>query len=327
MEEDNLQASDFYSDSRAHYSYHESVLKDDHMIHQIRDVISFNPLQIRDKVILEIGSGPGVFAMLAARGGAHHVYAWEPSILSIYSKEIIKKNGYDDFITVLSGSLEEIKISEPIDIIFTSSFGPCLLWASVFPDFIKARNLFQRPDHPLILLPTIAKLQIAGYSPPMTGIPQIFWNNVYGFNFQPIAEAERHEAMIADISSSRFHTNLCTFIEMDLNTVDINVFNELEGDFELIAKEDFVLYGLSISFEVIFKTGKREVVYSTSPFAPPSHYSLFVCQVPNPFKLQQNTTIKGHITITNSKTDVQILTVKLNMQIQEEKHEYYFVMK
>jgi tRNA G37 N-methylase Trm5 len=47
-------------------------------------VPSFNPLQILDRIILDIGSdaGAGLFSLLTVRARARHVDCWELSIQS-----------------------------------------------------------------------------------------------------------------------------------------------------------------------------------------------------------------------------------------------------
>lgn len=325
MEEDILQANEFYHNPRSHYSVHEAALKDVEFIHKIRDVISFNPTQIKGKIVLEIGSNVGVFSMLAARVGAKHVYAWEPTILATYSREIIKINGYENLISIITDKIEQMQINDVPDIIFTSSFGPCLLWSSVFLDFIKARDIFKKrmPQ----LLPSIAQLGIAGYAPPNEEVPQNFWSDVYGFNFRPIAEDESKESFIIEVPPERVHTNVSIFARFDLNTVNIETISSPSGSFEITAEQNFILYGFAIFFEVIFKTAYRDIIYSTSPFSPPSHYSQFVCRLPNPIQMKKGEKIAGVIYISTSLSLSQCLKTQISFNFNSQSYDLDFYLK
>lgn len=63
-------------------------------------------------MVLDIGAGTGILSMFAARSGAKHVYAVENAEIAIFAREIIKRNGFEDKITVLKGKMEEIEIPE-----------------------------------------------------------------------------------------------------------------------------------------------------------------------------------------------------------------------
>jgi hypothetical protein len=50
-------------------------------------VLSYNRVQLRDKTIIDIGSGTGVFSLLAAS----HVYALEPSVQLVASRAVVPR--------------------------------------------------------------------------------------------------------------------------------------------------------------------------------------------------------------------------------------------
>ncbi len=65
------------------------------------------------KLVLDIGTGSGLLAMLAARAGAAHVYACEENpMLAETAREIIAANGFADRITVFARSSEDL---DPVD--------------------------------------------------------------------------------------------------------------------------------------------------------------------------------------------------------------------
>ncbi|MEE4451359.1 50S ribosomal protein L11 methyltransferase [Novosphingobium resinovorum] len=85
-------------------------------------------------VVLDIGAGTGVFAMLAVRAGASHVIACErdPHVARAAS-EAIARNGFADRITVLPVDSRELQVgrdlAEPADV---------LLWDNLANNFLGA---------------------------------------------------------------------------------------------------------------------------------------------------------------------------------------------
>ena len=63
-------------------------------------------------IVLDIGTGSGLLAMMAARAGAKHVYACEAHpILAEMAKTIIADNGYSEQITVIAKQSTDISLS------------------------------------------------------------------------------------------------------------------------------------------------------------------------------------------------------------------------
>lgn len=68
--------------------------------------------------VLEAGCGTGLFSLLAARLGAKHVHAVEPTALIEVAKEVAKYNGLLDRISFHEGRLEDLS-PQPVDLAFS----------------------------------------------------------------------------------------------------------------------------------------------------------------------------------------------------------------
>lgn len=68
-----------------------------------------------DSVVLEIGTGTGILAMMAARAGAHHVYTLEivPAIAEA-ARANIAANGYGDRITVITADAMDVRVGDQL---------------------------------------------------------------------------------------------------------------------------------------------------------------------------------------------------------------------
>lgn len=67
-----------------------------------------------DRVVVEVGCGTGVFSVLAARLGASHVYALEPTDLWTTARDLVRANGLEDRVTVLPRSVEDVCAAPPL---------------------------------------------------------------------------------------------------------------------------------------------------------------------------------------------------------------------
>lgn len=60
-----------------------------------------------------------------------------------YAREIVKKNGYEDRITILQGKIEEVKLPvEKVDIIISEWMGYFLLYESMLDCVLWARDKY-----------------------------------------------------------------------------------------------------------------------------------------------------------------------------------------
>src|SRR5258707_1531325 len=61
-------------------------------------------------VVVEIGTGPGIFAVLACQLGASWVYAIEPSEIIQVARQVATANGYAGKIVLYERVSDEVKI-------------------------------------------------------------------------------------------------------------------------------------------------------------------------------------------------------------------------
>ena len=74
-------------------------------------------------VVAEIGTGTGIFALLACRLGARRVYAFEPSPLIELAREIASANGFADRIEFIPRISLESHLPEPVNLVFSDVRG------------------------------------------------------------------------------------------------------------------------------------------------------------------------------------------------------------
>src|ERR1044072_9811765 len=76
-----------------------------------------------DSVVMDLGCGPGVFALLACKFGARRVYAVEPEGIIGLAREAAAANGFADRIEFFENLSTGITLSEPATVIISALRG------------------------------------------------------------------------------------------------------------------------------------------------------------------------------------------------------------
>ncbi len=151
---------DYYFGSYSHSYIHEEMLKDRERTLAYKRAIERNSEDFKGKIVMDIGAGTGILSIFAARAGAAHVYAIENAEIAHYAREIIRKNGLADKITVIKGKMEEIELPvKKVDIIISEWMGYFLLYESMLDTVLWARDKYLNEGGKM--LPDRAKIYVA----------------------------------------------------------------------------------------------------------------------------------------------------------------------
>lgn len=99
---------------------------------------AINAVVKSDDIVLDIGTGSGLLAMMAARAGAKHVYACEMNpILAAMAREIVEANELQDKITIIDKNSSLMVIGEDMpekaDVLVTEIFDSAVIGEKVLP--------------------------------------------------------------------------------------------------------------------------------------------------------------------------------------------------
>ena len=280
----------YYFDSYSHFGIHEDMLKDQIRTLAYRDAIQKNPSLVRGKVVLDVGCGTGILSMFAAKCGARKVYAVEKSSIVEYARQIVAENGFSNIITIYQGSMEEIDLPEKVDLIISEWMGYSLLYESMLPSVISARDRFMNPNG--TMFPSHASIFIAGIHDPKYRSKKInFWNNVYGFDYSPIKEWALLEPLVETVPNDVIMTHDRLLINLNLNKCTIEDLS-IVTDFELTSNQPCTIDGLVLWFSVYFRGGEQTIELSTSPHSEPTHWSQTIFYLKQDISMKHN--LKGH---------------------------------
>jgi protein arginine N-methyltransferase 1 len=101
-------------------------------------------------VVLDIGTGTGIFACLACRFGARRVYAIEPSDAIQVAREIAAANGLSDRIEFIQAMSTEVTLPQRADVIVADIGGTLPWFQRHIPAIVDARLRLLAPGGTLI---------------------------------------------------------------------------------------------------------------------------------------------------------------------------------
>ncbi|MBI4814649.1 MAG: 50S ribosomal protein L11 methyltransferase [Deltaproteobacteria bacterium] len=100
--------------------------------------------------VLDVGTGTGILAMLAARAGARRVYAVDFADIVDVARKLVAANGLDDTIKVIRAPAEELMLEERVDILVSEWLGNFALVESMLEDVLHAREKNLKPGGRMI---------------------------------------------------------------------------------------------------------------------------------------------------------------------------------
>lgn len=103
-----------------------------------------------ESVVMDLGSGPGFFALLACKLGARRVYAVEPASVISVAREIAAANALSDRIEFFESLSTEITLPEPANIIVSDLRGVLPWFQQHIPSIADARKRLLARDGVLI---------------------------------------------------------------------------------------------------------------------------------------------------------------------------------
>jgi SAM-dependent methyltransferase len=116
--------------------------------------------------VLEIGTGVGMLALMAARAGAEKVTTCEKDpIAARVAREICECNGYGNKVEVVPKKSQDLipgaDLERPADLLFCDIFADTLLGFDPLPALADARNRLLAPGAPVIPAAGVIKLALA----------------------------------------------------------------------------------------------------------------------------------------------------------------------
>jgi protein arginine N-methyltransferase 1 len=141
-----------------------------------------------DSIVADLGSGTGMFALLAARSGARKVYAIEPDDAIHVGRTLAAANGLVDRIEFIQARSTDVSLSERVTVIVSDIRGTLPLFERHLPAIVDARERLLGGTGTLIPRRDRVWAAIVEAHDLWAGHVRPWRNRTYGLHLEPVQE-------------------------------------------------------------------------------------------------------------------------------------------
>jgi protein arginine N-methyltransferase 1 len=195
-------------------------------------------------VVLDIGTGTGVFALLACRHGARRVYAVEPADAIRTARLVARENGFEDRIEFIQDVTTRVTLSERADVIVTDLRGVLPAFQGIVATLADARERLLAPGG--VIIPRTDTLMAAPVEWPEAWDDVAGPRTVHGFDFTAAQRKAVNEYTRGRVEPERLLAPAAAWAVLDYRTVtDADV----RGTAEWTAARAGMAHGLAVWFQ------------------------------------------------------------------------------
>jgi protein arginine N-methyltransferase 1 len=239
-----------------------------------------------DDIVLDIGTGTGVLAALAARAGARHVYAVEEGRIGEAAQRTFQASPWRDQLTLVRGRSTKLTIPEPATVVVSEILGHDPFDEGVLTVYRDAAHrltckgarwipsridlfaeLVELPS-PILRDDTFCEENLAR------------WSDAYGIPFQTLQQYEDDSPYAINVKAADFVTwrrvsEPVLLVSQDLTAIE---HTEIEARASLTASGDCEHVGVVTYFDAVLSPG---VTLSTAPSTGHTRnhwkYRVYIC--------------------------------------------------
>ncbi|HQR36025.1 MAG TPA: 50S ribosomal protein L11 methyltransferase [Blastocatellia bacterium] len=233
-----------------------------------------------DSVVLDIGTGTGIFALLACRFGARKVYAIEPNEAIQVARELAAANGYADRIEFIEDLSTRVTLPEQANVILADLRGVLPLYDHNLPTMLDARARLLAPGG--VMIPQRDSLWAALVSAPDLYEPYVkpWEEQSYGLNTQAARRIVINSWGAGRAKPEQMLTSPQLWTEIDYtNITDVNAHGELAWTMQQAG----TAHGLCVWFDTVLTDG---IGFSNAPGGGAKVYGSAFFPLNNPIDLE-----------------------------------------
>ena len=221
-------------------------------------------------VVAELGTGPGIFAVLACQLGASRVYAIEPTEVIQVAREVAIANNCADRIEFYEAFSRGVTLPTKADVILSDLRGVLPLFESHIPAIVDARRRFLRPGG--VLIPQKDTLWAAVAEAPKTYKELVDpWEcNPFGQDLSPAQRLIVNDILKIRVNPDQLLTTPELWAALDYGSIEDQ---DVQGNLSFRVERTGTGHGILVWFDTELADG---IGFSNAPSAPEAIYgSLF----------------------------------------------------
>jgi predicted RNA methylase len=248
-------------------------------------------------VVLEIGTGPGVFAVHACQLGARRVYAIEPDPVIQVAREIAAANGCADRIEFIEDLSTRVTLPIQADVIVSDLRGVLPLFQTHLPSIADARRRFLAPGGALIPKRDAIWAALVEAPEPYARIVNCWEKNALAQNLSPARQLAVNTFQKVRLTPEQFLAPPQLWATLDYATVENP---DCRGAVDFSVQRAGTGHGVVLWFETCLVDG---VGFSNAPSTPEAIYGSMFLPWTEPVPLAEGQTVRVDLTATLTEND------------------------
>jgi protein arginine N-methyltransferase 1 len=214
-----------------------------------------------DSVVLDMGTGVGIWALLACQFGARKVYAVDPNQAIQVAREIAAANGYSDRIEFIEDLSTKITLPEPANIIVTEMHGILPMFEQNIASIIDARQRLLAPGGRII--PQRESLWAVPVEAPESfeEVRSPWSNRPYGIDMQPALRIASNSWFKSNLRPDAILCDPGCWAALDYRSIESP---NVAGKVNMTATRAGTGHGVAIWFDTVLVDG---IGFSNAPGA------------------------------------------------------------
>ena len=241
-------------------------------------------------VVLDIGTGIGVYALLAAKLGARRVFAVEPNPFVELGPRLARTNGLDDRVEFIEAMSTEIDLPEKVDVVVADLRGVLPFHEHNFASLRDARQRFLKPGG--IVIPTSDRVFAALATNPKgeRHFRSVWIDNPFDLDLSEAMADQAHALRQDRVDPSDLRCDPVEIATIDYASTDSD--HDVDHREVVEITSAGTLHGFSVWFEATLLPG---ITYHTGPGSPLTVYGMAFLPFGEPCDVEQGDSVSIHV--------------------------------
>jgi type I protein arginine methyltransferase len=236
-------------------------------------------------VVVEIGTGPGAFAVFACKLGARRVYAIEPDPIIQVAREVAVANGFADRIEFIEDLSTNVTLPVQADVIVSDLRGVLPLFQYHLPSIVDARRRFLAPGGKLIPQSDTIWAAIVEAPERYSRVVDGWEKNGLDLNLDPARRLAMNDFSKCNFRSEQLLAPPQIWTTLDYHTIEQNDF---QGRLQFSVQRSGIGHGIAVWFETCLTDG---IGFSNAPSCPEAIYGVQYMPWSEPVPLAQGQSV------------------------------------
>jgi len=239
----------------------------------------------KGSVVVEIGTGPGIFAVLACQLGASRVFAIEPAEIIQVAREVAAANGCAAKIEFFEQLSHCVNLPTRADIVLSDLRDVLPFFQRHIPAIVDGRRRFLAPGGTMIPRKDTVWAAVVEAPKPYCEIVDPWEQNRLGQDLNPARRLAVNNIQKIRVSPEQLLTAHRLWTTLDYATVESH---DVRGNLEWIVERAGTGHGIVVWFDADLAEG---IGFSNAPGTPETVYGSFFFPWTQPTPLQQGQTV------------------------------------